>query len=36
MVFAQEQNSGKGDATAEAVDKKYLDELRAKAKITNE
>ncbi|MEP7456957.1 peptidylprolyl isomerase [Phyllobacterium sp. SB3] len=36
MVFAQEQNSGKGDATAEAVDKKYLDDLRAKAKITNE
>ncbi|MHC1549539.1 SurA N-terminal domain-containing protein [Phyllobacterium sp. K27] len=36
MVFAQEQNSGKGNATAEAVDKKYLDELRAKAKITNE
>lgn len=36
MVFAQEQNSGKGDSTAEAVDKKYLDELRAKAKITNE
>lgn len=36
MVFAQEQNTGKGDATAAAVDKKYLDELRAKAKITNE
>lgn len=37
MVFSQEQSSsGQKDATAEAIDKKYLDELRAKAKITNE
>lgn len=36
MVFAEEQNAGGKDATAEAVDKKYLEDLRAKAKITNE
>jgi peptidyl-prolyl cis-trans isomerase SurA len=36
MVFAQEQNSDKAQATAEAVDKKYVEDLRAKAKITNE
>ena len=36
MVFAEEQNAGGKDATAEAVDKKYLEDLRSKAKITNE
>jgi peptidyl-prolyl cis-trans isomerase SurA len=40
MVFSQEDaaaaGGGKKDATAEAVDKKYLDELRSKAKIVNE
>jgi peptidyl-prolyl cis-trans isomerase SurA len=40
MVFTQEDaaaaGNGKQDATAAAVDKKYLDELRSKAKIVNE
>jgi peptidyl-prolyl cis-trans isomerase SurA len=39
LVFSQEQNTGgdgKKDVTAEALDKKYVEELRAKAKITNE
>jgi peptidyl-prolyl cis-trans isomerase SurA len=40
MVFSQEDaaaaGGGKKDATAEAVDKKYLDDLRSKAKIVNE
>ncbi len=40
MVFSQEDaaaaGDGKKDASAEAADKKYLDELRSKAKIVNE
>ncbi|WP_091919060.1 MULTISPECIES: peptidylprolyl isomerase [unclassified Phyllobacterium] len=40
MVFSQEDaaatGDGKKDATAEAVDKKYIEELRSKAKIVNE
>lgn len=40
MVFSQEDaaatKDGKPDATAEAVDKKYIEELRSKAKIVNE
>ena len=39
LVFSQEDTAaagdGKQDATAEAVDKKYLEELRSKAKIVN-
>ncbi|MGH6859975.1 MAG: peptidylprolyl isomerase, partial [Phyllobacterium sp.] len=36
MVFSEEERASGKDATAEAVDKKYIEELRAKAKIVNE
>ncbi|WP_323748389.1 MULTISPECIES: peptidylprolyl isomerase [unclassified Phyllobacterium] len=35
MVYAQEQQGEGKNATAEAIDKKYMEELRAKAKIVN-
>ena len=39
MVFSQQDAAaanGKQDATADAIDKKYIEELRSKAKIVNE